>query len=116
MRREPSSPRRRVTSFRRRGPIRFELAQFASIPSVASFFFNTPVTASSSGAYCGRVVVNDMHVSPTRSTTTTPPLPATPGTTAATTFPGSCSSAALNAEELAFEYELSALSQCNLSQ
>ncbi len=108
-----ASPRNIVSAT---GADSIELAQFASIPSVASFFFNTPVTASSSGAYCGRVVVNDMHVSPTRSTTTTPPLPATPGTTAATTFPGSCSSAALNAEELAFEYELFALSQCNLSQ
>jgi hypothetical protein len=75
--------------------------------AVASFWFNTPTTASA-GSYCGRIVYNDMHVSASRSSNLTG------GGSAGTTFPGACSSATLTSEELALEYEMFQLSACGL--
>jgi hypothetical protein len=89
------------------GPDSLELTSFPSLNAVGSFWFNTPITAAP-GSYCGRVVVNDMHVPPARATLTAG------GTTAATTFPGSCTITALSPEELIYEYELFAMSSCNI--
>jgi hypothetical protein len=82
------------------------LATFATVPSVAAFVFDTPI-ASTSG-YCGRVVMNDLHASATRSTALTG------GTTQATTFPASCATTPLTPEELVLDYELFAMFDCAL--
>ncbi len=84
-----------------------ELVSFSSPASVASFWFNTPITATA-GSYCGRVVFNDMHVSAARSSSNSG------GTSQTTTFPTSCTTGALTPEELALEYEMFQLSACAL--
>jgi hypothetical protein len=64
-----------------------------------SFSFETPVGA---GTTCGRVIYNDMHVAPSRSSNNTG------------IFPTACSSAALTDEELALEYQFFQLTACQL--
>jgi hypothetical protein len=87
------------------------LAYTAAPQDVGTFWFNTPITATGPPAspYCGRFVFNDMHLPDTRS----PSL--TGGTTAANTFPAVCSTTALTSQELAMEYELFAMSACDLN-
>ncbi len=94
------------------------LVNFSAVPAIASFWFNTPITASA-GSYCGRVVYNDMHVSGNRGGTNSG------GNSAGSTFPGLCvtgcpsggtcpTGIGLTGEELALEYEMFQLSACNL--
>jgi len=99
-----SSPRAIATAV---GTSSLELVSFPTQAVVDSFWLDTPTTASP-GSYCGRVVFNDMHASATRSSTLTG------GTTAATTFPASCSTSPLTSEELALEYEFFAMFACGI--
>jgi hypothetical protein len=109
---QSQTPRQIATTV---GSDSIQLSTFGNLPNapaasgdaVASFWFNTPITAST-GGYCGRVVYNDMHVSPTRSTNLAG------GATQANTFPATCSASALTSEELALEYEFFQITACNL--
>jgi hypothetical protein len=60
------------------------------------YSFETPVNAATK---CGRVIYNDMHVSPSRGTQ-------------GMAFPAACSSAPLTEDEKAFEYMIFALTAC----
>lgn len=64
-----------------------------------SFSFETPVGGA---AKCGRLIYNDMHVSPNRATNNKG------------LFPTQCSSAPLTDEELALEYQFFQLTACQL--
>jgi hypothetical protein len=102
---QSQTPRDIVTAV---GTESVELVKFPTDGNaVASFWFNTPTTASA-GSYCGRVVYNDMHVSGSRGGTSSS------GSTQAASFPGSCATTALTSEELALEYEMFQLSACGL--
>ena len=73
-----------------------------------SFLFNTPLSAGSAGAACGRVIYNGMHVSQTRASGTYP-------FTTSNTFPTQCDQTTiLSPEELALEYEFFQLNACDL--
>ena len=63
-----------------------------------SYSFDTPVSAS---VKCGRVIYNDMHVSPSRGAQ-------------GSAFPSACSAAPLTEDEKALEYMIFALTACTV--
>jgi hypothetical protein len=77
--------------------------QAKSALSLQHMTFNTPTNAALNDAgvpaYCGRVVYSDFHVSASALTNTK-------------TFPGSCQTGALSAQEKALEFMLFDLSSC----